>query len=130
MVSICTMVQSRCWFLQLIFLCCIWDVVQSCDRVTQYSSIRIHKEDAGEIALFLVNVVIHKIGEKLDKGYRCPVYCGVDHVHIYWSNNETKKDHIQTIAKLHRTVRDTSKEQSASSLRHVCSTNRLCRNER
>ena len=55
-------------------------------------------------------------GKKLDKGYRCPVYCGVDHKHYYWENHENKEDNIQAVDGLYRTVRDPGQEQSAGSI--------------
>lgn len=50
----------------------------------KYSSLGIYtsQEDIGEIVLFILVVIIGEIGKKLDKGYRCPVYCTVDHEHI------------------------------------------------
>ena len=64
-----------------------------------------------------------EIGKKLDNGYKCPVYCEVTHKHIYWEKNEAEKSNIQTAPQLHRTARDTSKEQSAGSLRRIASAN-------
>ena len=108
MVSISKMVQSSHWLLQLILLCILGNNLQPSDREYEYSSIRIHQEDLGEIALFVVVVVIGEIGKRLDKGYRCPINCAVDHKHIYWENNEVKKSNIQAVNGLYRTVRDTS----------------------
>ena len=94
-------VQSGSWFLQLVLLCQLWQLGTPVSGGPQYSSMGIHsesiaisREDKGEVLLFLINVVLHKIGKKLDTGYRCPVYCGVDHKHIYWENYEAKKSNI------------------------------------
>ena len=50
----------------------------------EYSSMGFYtsQEDIGEIALFILYVIVGEIGKKLDKGYMCPVYCEVDHTHI------------------------------------------------
>ena len=49
-------------------------------------------------------------GKKLDKGYKCPVYCAIDHIHYYWENHENKEGNIQAADGLHRTARDPSPE--------------------
>ena len=110
------MVQSRRRTIQYILLCLFWQLGFISPGWGQHSSIRIHKEDQGEILLFLINVVITKVGKKLDKGYRCPVYCGVDHKHYYWENHENKEDNIQAVDELYRAARDTGEEQSASGI--------------
>ena len=116
MVSTDKMVQSGRRVIQLILLCFIWQLGTISLGWSQHSSIRIQQEDKGEILLFLINVVVHKAGKKLDKGYRCPVYCGVDHIHYYWENHENKEGYVQTADGLHRAVRDSSQEQSASGI--------------
>ena len=112
MVSASKMVQSRCRLIQLILLCFIWQLGTVSLGWSQHSSIRIQQEDKGEILLFLINVVVHMAGKKLDKGYRCPVYCGVNHKHIYWKDEEkiTNEGNIQTIAELHRATGAAGKE--------------------
>ena len=100
--------------LQSILLCIIFELSFTCDRSIKCSSVRIHKEDQGEILLFLINVGVHKVGKVLDKGYRCPLYCDVNHKHIYWEVYEKKtnrkENNLQAIARIHRAIRDTSKE--------------------
>ena len=78
------MVQLSRWLLQLILLCQLWQLGTTVFGGPQYSSLGIYasQEDIGEITLFILYVIIGEIGKKLDKGYRCPVYCGVDHEHI------------------------------------------------
>ena len=110
MVSVSKMVQSRCRTIQLILLCLIWQLGFVSLGWGQYSSIRVQQEDKGEILLFLINVVVHKVGKRLDKGYRCPVYCAVDHKHYYWEKHENKEGYIQTVDGLHRAARDSSQE--------------------
>ena len=102
------MVQPSRRVIQLILLCIFWELGAYGAGGTEYSSIRILQEDKGEIALFVLVVVIGEIGKRLDKGYRCPLNCAVDHKHIYWENNEVKKSNIQTANGLYRAVRDTS----------------------
>ena len=110
MVSTDKVVQSSYRLIQLILLCLLWQLGTVSIGWSQYSSIRFQQEDEGEILLFLINVVVHKVGKRLDKGYRCPVYCAVDHKHYYWENHENKEGYIQTVDGLHRAARDSSQE--------------------
>ena len=110
MVSVNKMVQSGNRVIQLIFFCLFWELGTYGFGEPEYSRVRIHQEDRGEILLFLVNVSLHMIGKKLDQGYKCPVYCGVDHKHYYWENNEDKKGNIQAANGLYRAVRASSQE--------------------
>ena len=110
MVSTGKMVQSSHRLIQLILLCFIWQLGTISLGWSQHSSIRIQQEDKGEILLFLINVVVHMTGKKLDKGYKCPVYCGVDHKHYYWENHENKEGNVQAADGLYRSARDTSQE--------------------
>jgi len=116
MVSTGKMVQSSYRLIQLILLCFIWQLGTVSLGWSQHSSIRIHQEDKGEILLFLINVVIHKVGKRLDNGYKCPVYCGVDHKHYYWENHENKEGYVQTVDELHRATGDPGQEQSAGGI--------------
>ena len=116
MVSTGKMVQPGYRLIQLVLLCFIWQLGTVSLGWCQYSSIRIQQEDKGEILLFLINEAVHMAGKKLDKGYKCPVYCAVDHKHYYWENDEDKEGYIQTADGLHRAVRDSSQEQSASGI--------------
>ena len=86
------------------------------DSMPQHRGVGLYKEDAGKIVLFVLYVVICEYGKKLDKGYRCPVYCRVEHNHIYY---EIKKSNIQAADGLYRTAGDTTKEQSAGSIRRI-----------
>ena len=114
------MVQSSRRLIQLVLLCLIWELGPFGAGWLEYSGIRIQQEDQGKILLFLINVVVDKVGKKLDKGYRCPVYCGVKHNHIYY---EIKKSNIQAADGLHRAAGDTTKEQSAVSIRPITGIN-------
>jgi hypothetical protein len=59
---------------------------------SQYRRVFINEEDAGEIVYFLLYILISEYGKKLDKGYRCPVYCEVDHKHrIIEDDTKTRK---------------------------------------
>ena len=88
------MVQLCRRILQFILIFCFGVNIFAHAGVTQYSSIHLQPGDSGKIVLFLVNVILTKIGKKLDKGYRCPVYCAVSHSHLYWDENEIKEDNI------------------------------------
>ena len=109
-------VQSGRRVIQLILLCFIWQLGLISPGWGQYSSVGIQQEDKGEILLFLINVVVHKAGKKLDKGYKCPVYCGVDHKHYYWENYENKEGYLQTVDELYRATGNAGQEQSASGI--------------
>ena len=121
MVSVSKMVQSRRRTIQYILLCLFWQLGLISPGWSQYSSMGIHEEDKGEILLFLINVVIHKVGKRLDKGYKCPLYCGVDHKHIYWEYDEIKESDIPAVNGIYHGIRDTVKEQSNSSIRPIAS---------
>ena len=116
MVSTSKMVQPGYRLIQLVLLCFIWQLGTVSIGWAQYSSVRIQQEDKGEILLILINVVVHMAGKKLDQGYRCPVYCDIEHKHYYWEKHENKEGYIQTADGLHRAVRDSSQEQSASGI--------------
>ena len=116
MVSTNKMVQSSYRLIQLILLCLLWQLGTVSLGWSQHSSIRFQQEDEGEILLFLINVVVHMAGKKLDKGYKCPVYCTVDHKHYYWENHENKEGNIQATDGLHRPARDAGQEQSEGSI--------------
>ena len=103
------------WYLAITLLFSWCWPVYGFDSLPKYRDLGLHKEDAGEIALFLLYIVICEVGKKLDKGYICPVNCGAQHIHRYY---EIKKSNIQTIDGLHRSDGDSTQEQSASSLRH------------
>jgi hypothetical protein len=83
----------------------------------------IHQEDKGEILLFLINVVVHMTGKRLDKGYKCPLYCGVDHKHILWEYDENKESDIPAIDGIYQGTRDSTREQSESSIRRIADIN-------
>ena len=123
MVPASKMVQFGHRLVQLILLCLFWQLGFTSSGGPEYSSIRIQQEDRGEILLFLITVVIGEIGKKLDKGYRCPVYCAVDHKHIYWENYENEKGHIPPDDGLPRPDEPEDREQSKGSLRPIASTN-------
>ena len=109
-------VQSSYRLIQLILLCLIWQLGFISPGWGQHSSMGIQQEDKGKILLFLINVAVHMAGKKLDKGYKCPVYCAASHKHYYWENHENKEGYVQTVDGLHRTVRDSSQEQSTSGI--------------
>ena len=65
-------------------------------------------------------------GKRLDKGYKCPLYCGVDHKHIYWEYDEVKSNqesNLQTVDGLYNGIRDTTEEQSGGSIRPITGIN-------
>jgi hypothetical protein len=88
-----------------------------------YQASTISSEDVGEITLFVLYVIVGEIGKRLDKNYRCPVYCAVDHKHIYWEQYETEKSNIPPDDGLPRPDELVDREQSESSIRPIASTN-------
>ena len=117
------MVQSSYRVIQLVLLCFIWQLGTVSVGWCQHSSIRIQQEDKGEILLFLINVAVHMAGKKLDKGYKCPLYCGVDHKHILWEYDEIKESDIPAVNGIYHGIRDTVKEQSNSNIRPIAGIN-------
>ena len=115
------MVQFGHRLIQLILLCQLLQLGFTGNRGNEYSSIRFQSPDKGEILLFLINVAIGEIGKKLDKGYRCPVYCEVDHKHIYWEKDETEKSNIPPDDGLPRPDEPQDREQSEGSIRPIAS---------
>ena len=116
MVSTDKMVQSGRRVIQLILLCFIWQLGLISLGWSQHSSIRVQQENEGKILLFLINVAVHMSGKKLDKGYKCPVYCAIDHKHYYWENYENKEGYLQTVDELYRATGNAGQEQSASGI--------------
>ena len=66
----------------------------------------------GKVIYFLLYVGLSELGKTLDKGYLCPGYCGIDHKHNY----EIKESYIPAVDGLHIATRDTTEEQSTSSI--------------
>ena len=117
------MVQPSHRLVQYLLLCLFWQLGFASPGGTQYSSIRIQSPDKGEIVLFLINVLVTKVGKKLDNGYRCPVYCGVDHKHIYWKKDETEKSNVSPDDGLPGSSKPEDREQSEGNLRPISSNN-------
>ena len=107
------MAKLTCWSMAVILLCWwCWPLYGS-DSMYQYSSVRIRTNDPGEIAYIALNVILLEIGKKLDKCYKCPVYCAIDHKHYFREIDEKEyeqESNLQTIAELHNPVRAGSKE--------------------
>ena len=121
MVSMRKMVQLSRWLLQLILLCQLWQLGTTVFGGPQNSCLGIYKAgielpDKGDLIVLLLSVVIHYIGKKLDKGYTCPVYCGVDHIHRRKCTNE-EQTHYKTTKELHRSTVSDDTEQSESYIR-------------
>ena len=64
------------------------------DRRTEYRGVVINTPDTGKIIYFIIYVLISEYGKKLDKEYICPVYCEVNHKHIYGKNEVKIKQGI------------------------------------
>ena len=71
----------------------------------------------GDAYFFLLYVFVSEIGKKLDKGYRCPLYCDIDHKHIY----AKKKSHIQGTDRIPGSGESDNREQSESDIRPIAS---------
>ena len=111
-------------FVQYILLCGIWVMVVTLSWCSEYRGVGVYSprivissEDKGEIAYFLIYVIIGEIGKKLDNNYTCPVYCGIDHKH---RRNCTDEEQIyyEATTRLHRSVVPNDTKQSKSYLRY------------
>ena len=79
-----------------VILVVVWSsLVCAGHRSPQHRGVGTNSSDPGEIVFFILYVLIGEFGKKLDKSYRCPVYCEVNHKHIYWEYNEEEKSYIQ-----------------------------------
>ena len=105
-----TMVKSGSRFLKLLLLCSWCWMAPYGDSLPERRSVgNVQTESTwGELIYFLLYVGLSELGKKLDKGYVCPGYCGVDHKHNY----EIKESYLPAVDGLHISVRDTTEEQS------------------
>ena len=111
--------KLTCWILAITLLCSWCWPINGFDRMREHRSMGIYNEDAGKIALFLLVVVVCEIGKKLDKDYKCPVYCDIDHKHYLREkdeNNHEQEGNLQATDGLYRPAGDAGKEQSAGSI--------------
>ena len=115
------MVQSRHWLIQLILLCQLWQLGTPCFGGPEHSGMGVHtkgtqaEENIGNIIFFCIYVVMVEIGKKLDKGYLCPVYCEINHKHIY----EKEESHVQGTDRILRPDKPEDREQPESSIRPI-----------
>ena len=114
------MVQSSRWLLQLVLLCQLWQLGTPCFGGPEHRSMGIYEKETsrssvGQAYFFVLYVFVSEIGKKLDKGYTCPVYCDIDHKHIY----AKKKSHIQGTDRILRSDEFNDREQSESDLRPI-----------
>ena len=84
-------------------------------------SILFTARDIGNIVMFIIVVGLGEIGKKLDNGYRCPVYCEVEHNHIYWEKDESKEGNIPTDDGLPGSDESEDREQQKGSIRPIAS---------
>ena len=64
-------------------------------------------------------MIASEYGKKLDKKAKCPIYCGINHEHIY----EEKESNIQRDDELPRPGKFKDRKQSEGDIRPVASTN-------
>jgi hypothetical protein len=117
------MAKLTYWLMAVILLCQFGWNIPTGNIHPEYRSMG---NDAGKIILFLLYVAISEYGKKLDKGYKCPLYCGVDHKHILWEYDEVKsnqKSNLSPVNGIYHGIRDTVKEQSGSSIRPIAGIN-------
>ena len=96
------------------------------DWGSQYRSVGFNSSDIGQIAFFVLYVIVGETGKKLDKGYICPVYCEVKHKHIY----EAKESNIQATDNIPRPGTSKDREQQENVLRTCPDVHRLCGDDR
>jgi len=119
-----TMVQSSRWLLQLILICMFIQLATPCFGQPEHSGVGIHKErnteaGIGSLYMFVLYVLVSEYGKKLDKQAKCPIYCGINHEHIY----EEKESNLQRNDELPRPGKPKNREQSEGDLRPIASTN-------
>jgi len=103
------MVKPLCWVMGLILLYGWGFAIPFSDIYPEHRSVG---NDTGKVVLFILYVVISEYGKKLDRNYKCPVYCDVDHKHIFWGKDEKKDEketYIQPVSRLYPTVRAASR---------------------
>ena len=88
---------------------------------TQHRSVFINQEDTGEIAFFLIYILISEYGKKLDKGYICPVYCEVNHKHriVEYDTKTQQGIDEETDQELDGSVIIADRQQSEGSVRSL-----------
>ena len=86
-------------------------------------SLGIILDTIGKIIMFILIVCIGELEKKLDKGYRCPLYCDIEHIHYYWEQDEDKKGNIPPDDGIPRPDELEDREQSKGNLRPIASTN-------
>ena len=109
-----------CWVMGAILLCQWCLATPGNPGSVEYRRIRSMEELLEVIIIASIYVAIEYSKKKLDNGYKCPVYCYVDHQHLYWEKDENKDEqevNIQPAGRLYNPARVTGKEQSASSIR-------------
>ena len=123
MVSMCKVDKSSYRFVQYLLLCWVWVMADAMSWCSEYRGMGVYSpryaissEDQGEIAVFLIIIIISEIGKKLDKNYRCPVYCGVDHKHRRKCTDE-EEIYYEAAKGLHRSAVSNDRKQSESYLR-------------
>ena len=77
--------------------------------------------DIGNIVMFVIAVCFGEVGKKLDKGYKCPVYCDVAHIHIYWENYEEKESNIPSDDRLPGSDEYERRKQQKGNIRPIAS---------
>ena len=119
----CKMVQSGRWLLQFILICMFIQLGTPCFGSPEHSGMGVHKErntkaGVGSLYMFLMYVIASEYGKKLDKRAKCPIYCGINHEHIY----EEKESNIQRNDELPRPGKSKDRKQSEGDIRPVAST--------
>ena len=105
--------KLTCWILAITLLCSWCWPVNGFDRMRKHRSMGIHEENAGQIALFILAVVICELGKKLDNNHKCPVYCDIDHKHYFREKDEERyeqKGNLQAVDGVYSSVGATGKE--------------------
>ena len=82
--------KLTCWFLAITLLCSWCWPDNGFDRMSKHRRMGIPEENAGQIALFILVVVVCELGKRLDKDYKCPVYCDIDHKHYFREKDEER----------------------------------------
>ena len=84
-----------------VILLVIWCTFLSFSNLNgQHRGVELHSSDPGELVYLVIFIIITETGKKLDKGYRCPSYCEVNHKHIYRENQTIPEDSTKYFEKV------------------------------
>ena len=125
----CKMVKFSYRIALFLLLCYGIGCISPIFGANQHSLVDVFQEEVlndrnkGAIGLWIVGMIIMEYAKRLDNIHDCPLYCEVDHNHLYWENNEETKSNIPPDDGLPRPDKSEPREQSEGDSRPIASTN-------